>query len=68
MSRETQLEFVIQDAKRLRDYRTVSRIEVLFNVQVILSSAQHSEGEWLTLRGTPEDTAKAKVRKQWGCS
>ena len=57
-------EFVIQDkqkAKVLRDHAVLTRIDTLFGVRVAVATARHAQGEWVSVRGPPENTEKAKV-------
>ena len=58
-------EFVIQDkqqAKVLRDRAVLARIDTLFGVRVVVAAARHAHGEWLSVRGPPENAEKAKVQ------
>ena len=60
----TYTEFVIQDeqkAKVLRDRAVLARIDTLFGVRVVLQTARHAQSEWVSIRGPPENTDKAKV-------
>ena len=62
MSSDARIEFVIQKEHEAVVLKKSDHIEKLFNVRVSLSG-QYSQGEWVTLYGPFEKTARAKVPK-----
>lgn len=62
MSSDARIEFVVEKVHKAVVLRNSDHIEKLFNVRVSLTG-QHPQGEWVTLHGPFEKTARAKVRK-----
>lgn len=62
MSSDARIEFVIQKEHEAVVLKKSDHIEKLFNVRVSLSG-QYPQGEWVTLHGPFEKTARAKVPK-----
>ena len=68
MSGQREAHFLIQDtrkARQLRERRVAERIQALFSVHLSLAAAR-AQGEWVTLRGSDENTEKAKVSEPGG--